>query len=146
MSVTYDILQDFPIRASAVRVYDAIATPAGLDAWWTLECRGTPTVGALYELGFGPEYQWRAVVRIAEPARAFALELVTADDDWTGTVVSFTLTERDGVTQVAFAHTGWRAANAHYRTTTHCWALYLRLLRRFVEHGERVAYDVRLDA
>lgn len=142
----HDILQDLPIRAPATQVYDALATPAGLDAWWTLACRGEPIVGAMYELGFGPEYQWRAVVRAAERARRFALELVVADSDWTGTLVSFTLTEREGATDVAFAHTGWQAANAHYRTTAHCWALYLRLLRRFIEQGERVTYAMRLDA
>jgi hypothetical protein len=26
-----------------------------------------------------------------------------------------------------------------------CWAMYLLILRRYVEHGEQVAYEERLD-
>jgi uncharacterized protein YndB with AHSA1/START domain len=28
----------------------------------------------------------------------------------------------------------------------YCWAMYLRVLRRYLEHGERVPYEGRLDA
>ena len=33
----------------------------------------------------------------------------------------------------------------HYRISSYCWAIYLRVLRRYLEHGERVAYEQRLD-
>lgn len=36
-------------------------------------------------------------------------------------------------------------ANDHFRTSSCCWAQYLRILRRFLEHGERVPYAERLD-
>jgi hypothetical protein len=42
-------------------------------------------------------------------------------------------------------HTGWPDAGEHYRTSSHCRALYLRILRRFVEHGETVPYADRLN-
>ena len=32
-----------------------------------------------------------------------------------------------------------------YRVSCNCWAMYLRILRRYLEHGEIVPYDVRLD-
>jgi hypothetical protein len=32
------------------------------------------------------------------------------------------------------------------RISCHCWALYLRLLRRHLEFGESVPYDRRLEA
>jgi hypothetical protein len=50
----------------------------------------------------------------------------------------------NGRTWVRFHHTGWPDAGEHYRTSSHCWALYLRILRRFVEHGETVPYADRL--
>ena len=50
-----------------------------------------------------------------------------------------------GRTWVRFKHTGWPDAGEHYRTSSHCWALYLRILRRFVEHGETVPYADRLN-
>jgi len=48
-------------------------------------------------------------------------------------------------TQVRFSHRGWSEANDHYRTSCHCWALYLRILRRHLEHGEKVPHEQRLD-
>jgi len=47
---------------------------------------------------------------------------------------------------VRFCHRGWPAENEHYRVSCHCWALYLRLLRRQVEYAESVPYEQRLDA
>jgi uncharacterized protein YndB with AHSA1/START domain len=57
-----DILHDFPIRASAERVFEAVSAPSGLDQWWTKRANGVVKAGAEYQLWFGPEYDWRAVV------------------------------------------------------------------------------------
>jgi uncharacterized protein YndB with AHSA1/START domain len=140
-----DILQDFPIRAEAARVFDAIATPEGLDRWWTIRSAGQPEDGAEYVLWFGPEYDWRARVTNARRPLRFELQFTTADDDWRGTRVGFTLEPNGSSTHVRFHHLGWPQENAHYRTSCHCWAMYLRLLRRYLEHGEVVPYEDRLD-
>lgn len=140
-----DILQDFPIQVPPGRVFDAVSQPALLDEWWTVRSVGKPEVGAGYELDFGPDYSWRAVVTKCRPGEAFELRLTDADSDWTNTIMGFELSpEKDG-TQVRFYHRGWPAANGHYRTSCHCWAMYLRILRRHLEHGEKVPYDRRLD-
>lgn len=141
-----DVFQDFPIKAPVRRVFDAVATPAGLDAWWTKSASGRPEEGAEYKLGFGPGFEWRARVIRCIPNEEFELELTEADGDWQGTRMGFLLDENDGATQVRFHHTGWPVANEHYRVSCYCWAMYLRLLRRYVEHGEIVEYEVRLDA
>src|SRR6185503_2859396 len=49
-----DIFQHFPIKAPAQRVFEAVSTPAGLDAWWTLNSSRGSDEGAEYMLGFGP--------------------------------------------------------------------------------------------
>ena len=140
-----DILQDFPIRAAPARVFEAVSVPALLDEWWTLRSTGQPAIGSIYELDFGPEYQWQAVVTKSAPDTAFELTLTRADADWIGSTVSFELSPSGTGTRVRFSHRGWPEANGHYRTSSHCWALYLRLLRRHLEHGESVPYDRRLD-
>lgn len=141
-----DILQDFPIKADARRVFDAISSPAGLNQWWTETCAGEPRLGASYDLGFGPGYEWGARVTRCDVAARFELTLTKADADWTGTRVGFELSPAAGATQVRFYHRGWPEENDHYRISCHCWALYLRLLRRYLEHGETVPYADRLDA
>lgn len=141
-----DILQDFPIGATPARVFEAVSTPAGLDQWWTKSSSGKAAEGAEYGLGFGPKYDWRARVTRAVPEREFELRIERADGDWEGTRVSFRLEARGSATWVQFGHLGWPTANEHYRVSAHCWALYLRILRRHLEHGESVPYEARLQA
>jgi uncharacterized protein YndB with AHSA1/START domain len=140
-----DILHDLPIKASLDRVFQAVSTPQGLDCWWTERSGGKPTEGAEYELWFGPQYDWRAQVTCCVPDSQFELRMVRADGDWIGTRVGFRLEDREGVTWIRFYHTGWPSANEHYRISCNCWALYLRVLRRYLEHGESVPYEKRLD-
>lgn len=141
-----DILQIVPIRVPAQRVFEAVSTPAGLNGWWTARCSGVPEPDAAYELWFGPEYDWRGRVVACRPPEAFEIEIVKADGDWTATRVAFRVHERDGTSWLRFSHVGWPHANDHFATSAHCWALYLRILRRLLEHGERVPYERRLDA
>ncbi|MFN8582035.1 MAG: SRPBCC domain-containing protein [Gemmatimonadaceae bacterium] len=139
-----DILQDLPISAPPNKVWESITAPAGLDAWWTLTSAGEPTIGSEYTLDFGPEYVWRARVTQSERERVFELEMTRSDRDWDGTRVRFLLQPKNGGTWLQFQHVGWPDANEHYRVTCHCWAMYLRVLRRHLEHGEFVPYDQRL--
>jgi hypothetical protein len=71
--------------------------------------------------------------------------MTRADADWLGTRVGVELEPRDGATWVRFHHTGWPEPNEHYRISCNCWAMYLRVLRRSLEHGESVPYEARLD-
>lgn len=140
-----DIFQDFPIKAPAREVFDAVSTPGGLEAWWTLTSSGKPEQGAEYQLGFGPGYDWLARVSRYVPAEEFEIELTSADQDWQGTRIGVQLDAKDGTTQVKFHHTGWPESNEHYRVSCYCWSMYLRLLKRYVERGEVVPYDDRLE-
>ena len=141
-----DIFHHFPIKAPLQNVFDAISTPKGLDTWWTKSSAGEPLEAAEWELGFGPGYNWRAVVSRCVPATEFEFELVDAHEDWRGTRVGFVLEGKDRITQVRFYHLGWPEENEHYKTSCYCWAMYLRLLKRHVENGEIVPYEDRLDA
>jgi uncharacterized protein YndB with AHSA1/START domain len=140
-----DILQDFPINVPPLRAYDGVSQPALLDQWWALRSNGRPAVGSTYELDFGPGYLWRAEVTRAEPGVAFELRMTEADADWIDTRVGFELAPTSTGTLVRFYHRSWPSANAHYRTSCHCWALYLRILRRHLEFGESVPYERRLE-
>jgi uncharacterized protein YndB with AHSA1/START domain len=142
-----DILHDFPVFAPVARVFDAVSTPAGLDRWWTLRSAGRPIEGGSFELDFGPDYVWQAVVTKSEPPLLFELKVEDAVPDWLGTRVRFELsTIGSDHTGVRFAHTGWAEVTEHYRISCFCWAMYLRLMKRAVEHGELVPYEIRLQA
>jgi len=141
-----DIVQEFTVKAPQRAVFEAVSTPEGLDRWWTKSASGTAKDGAEFTLGFGPGYDWRARVTRYVPDAAFELLLTDAHADWLGTRVGCELErESDSVTRVHFHHTGWPEGNEHWRVSCYCWAMYLRLLRRSVEHGEFVPYEQRLD-
>lgn len=140
-----DILIDVPIRAPIDRVFDAISTPAGMDVWWTSTCAGGGEIGAEFRLGFGPQFDWAARVTKLERPSVFQLEMVRSDDDWAQTRVRFELRADRDLTWLQFAHEGWKSANEHFRISAGCWAMYLRVLRRNLEHGETVPYEQRLE-
>lgn len=138
-----DIVMSFPIDRDVTTVFDAMTSPSGLDTWWTLDSDGTPEMGAWYRFGFGPATQWSGVVTRCEAPHAFEWTMGDSDPDWQGTRVGVVLTETPTGVHVEFAHRGWRDANAHFRGSTYCWATYLRILKRALEHGDRVAYADR---
>ena len=138
-----DILHDLTILAAPGAVCDAVTSPMGLASWWTRRSAGEPKLGASYQFYFSPEHDWRGVVKRFEQDRLIEWEITNADADWSGTRVGFELTGEGAATRVSFRHTGWREANAHFRDTSFGWATYLRLLKRYIEHGEMVAYEER---
>lgn len=140
-----DIHHDFLIHGPAARVYEAITSPQGLDSWWTLRAAGEPVRNSTYEFNFGENYNWQAIVLEVVPGFEISWEFTEADADWTGTTLKITMREDNGDTSVRFEHTGWPEPNEHFRITTFCWAMYLRLLKRYVEHGEVVPYEDRLE-
>lgn len=140
-----DIFHDLPIQAPIERVFRAVSTPADLDQWWTARCAGHPRLAGEYELWFGPDYDWRARVSQYLPSVAFEFEITRADPEWVGTRVGFRIQPRDAGSQVSFHHLGWPSDTEHYRVSCYCWAMYLRVLRRYLEQGEQVPYERRLE-
>jgi uncharacterized protein YndB with AHSA1/START domain len=138
-----DILQKFPVSASKQKVFDAFATPQGLDSWWTLRSAGTPESGAEYTFYFGPEYDWRAKVVRAVPGKSLTWRMTQAREDWMGTEVGFDLTDESGGTSVLFFHHGWREASEHFAITTYCWGQLLKGLKDFAERGVVIPFANR---
>ena len=139
------IYHSFMIHASKSRVYEAISQPGELKQWWTLASEGIPEKGAVYTLDFGPGYTWEAVVERMDPDKQFELRMTKADDDWQGSIVGFLLEQKDHYSKIDFYHTGWKEMNEHYKISSYCWAMYLRILKRYLEYGEVVPYEQRLE-
>ena len=139
------IYHNFPINGSIEKVFEGIATVQGLDNWWSKFSEGKPAIGEIFELSFGPEYQWSAIVSKYIMNQEFELTFTVADSDWIHSKVGFELSSMKEVTMVRFYHSGWNEENEHYKISNYCWAMYLRLLKRFIEAGEVVSYESRLD-
>ena len=140
-----DIIQEFSVKAPPDRVFQAFATPGGLEKWWTKESSGESREGGTFRLYFGPEFEWQGRVTRHIPPHAFEIQITQAHPDWIGTVVGCELTTENDGTRIRFYHNGWPEQNEHWRVSCYCWAMYLRILRRNLEHGETVEYEKRLD-
>lgn len=102
--------------------------------------------GERHTRGLDAGYEWGAIVSVYGEDAAFDFTMMRADADWEGTKVGFLLAEKGETTEVRFYHAGWPPENAHFRVSSFCWAMYLRLLRRYCESGEVTRYDDRLEA
>lgn len=140
-----DIRQIFFIKARPEKVFEGVSTPEGIGNWWSLSCSGKPAPGENYELGFGPDYQWKAEVSKCTPHREFELTMKESDDDWKNTRIGFNIQPDENGSKVEFYHTGWPSDNEHHRISTYCWAMYLRILKLNLENGYKVPYEERLD-
>lgn len=130
-----DIFHKFTINTTPARLFEGITTPRGLDQWWTKSSNATPGPGAIYNLNFGPGYNWFAVVTKYQVNRIFEIQMEEADADWLGTKIGFSLSPKGGQIQVEFYHLEWPDNNDHYRFSCYCWAMYLRILKRYLEYG-----------
>ena len=139
----FTIYHDLHILAPAAKVFKGISEPSGLDEWWTYRSQGKPELNATYSLEFPGGYDWRGTVSKCIKDKEFELEIHDADPDWNGTRVGFLLQEQGGGTALQFYHAGWKVVNPHFRISSFCWAMYLRILKRFLESGIRVAYEKR---
>lgn len=139
-----EIFHHFLVNTSVDRVFETISTPDGLDKWWAKKTTGKSRVGETFHFFFEPDYNWTAIVSKYIPYEEFELTMQTSDDDWKGSKVGFRLKNRNKVTEVKFYHTGWREDNEHFRMSNFCWAMYLRILKRYLEFGEFVEYADRL--
>ena len=140
-----DIVHYFLVSGSIESVYAAISTSRGLAKWWTMGAKGHSELGGILELDFGPDFQWQAQVTQMVPPSEFEIVLIKADTDWVGSTVGFKLRSTENGTDVRFFHKGWKEANDHYYISCYCWAMYLRLMKRYVEYGEFVEYEERLN-
>ena len=141
-----DIHQQLTLKAPRARVFEAISTPQGLSCWWTKSAAGDAKEGEEYRLFFGSGYDWRGKVTRCIPPAAFEITMTRAHADWMGTRVGFQLdAEGQNLTRMRFYHAGWPTQNEHWRVSCYCWAMYLRLLRRYLEYGELVPYESRLE-
>lgn len=140
-----DIVHDFIIKAPIEKVFDGISQPDGLNRWWTKNCTGQAELNGDYQLGFGPEINWPATVSKYQLNKEFELTITDGNEDWVNTSIGFSLSSGDGLTELSFYHKGWPTKNKHYKISCYCWAMYLRVLKRFLEFGEEVPYEERLD-
>ena len=139
----FTIYHDLTIKAFPTKVFDGISNPVLLDEWWTETCKGNASIGAEYELGFTQNCVWHAKVTNLKPNQEFELQIFNSHEDWDDTMVGFVLEDKGDLTKLSFYHSEWKNQNEHFRISSYCWAVYLRILKGYLEKGIQVPYAER---
>lgn len=135
--------EEIVIKASAERVFDALADPEQRPKWWGMKGRfetkhmesdlrpGGRWLMSGIGMG-GKPFTISGVYRIVERPRVLAFTwLPSWDEETTETLVHFELDEHDGVTTVRLTHSGFASASA--RTRHQGWPQILTWLKGFAE-------------
>lgn len=141
--MAHSIYHNLQIKSSSEKIYEAISSPEHLINWWPLKCTGTPEIGKEYNFFFTSEYDWYGKVSRIEKNTAFHITMTKSDKDWDPTTFGFDLESQDNGVLVQFSHHRWVECNAHYKSTSYCWALLLHGLKDYLEAGIILPFEDR---
>jgi uncharacterized protein YndB with AHSA1/START domain len=130
-----DILHRVGVEAPLAEVYDAIATPEGLAAWWTTDTVGKSEVGGELAFRFGDLGGFDMEILELDPAGRVRWLVTDGPEEWVGTEVDWKLEQREGWTIVLFKHQGWREPVEFMHHCSTKWGSFLLSLRELVETG-----------
>jgi uncharacterized protein YndB with AHSA1/START domain len=142
-SIVFDILHRVGVKASLDNVYQALATPEGIAAWWTTATKADKKSG-----GIGGVVTTRFYVdgrelggfdlKILElhPNKRVVWQVVDGPAEWIGTRISFELKQEDGYTIVLFKHEGWKEPVEFMYHCSTKWGIFLMSLKSLGETGK----------
>jgi uncharacterized protein YndB with AHSA1/START domain len=143
-----DILHRVEVKSSPKDTYQALATRAGLAAWWTDDTQGSFGVDGIIQFRFGERGGFDMKVLELEPGKRVSWQVVAGPEDWLGTKVSFDLKESAGATTVLFKHQGWKEPVEFMHHCSTKWATFLMSMKSLLESGKGAPYpdDVHVTA
>lgn len=136
----FDILHRVGMKAPLDQVYQALATPEGVAAWWTKETTGESKVGGMITFRFTDETGrelgvFDMKIRELRSNARVVWDVVKGPPEWVGTQIRFELKQEEDYAVVLFKHEGWREpAESMYHCSTK-WGVFLQSLKSLIETG-----------
>ena len=143
-----DILHRVGIKsASPDATYEALATRAGLAAWWTNDTHGDSEVGGVIRFRFGGDRGFDMKVLELRPGKQVLWQVIEGPAEWLGTKVSFALRQDGDFTIVLFKHEGWKEPVEFMHHCSTKWGVFLLSLKSLVETGKGAPWpnDTKID-
>lgn len=141
----FTIKHQLMIKSSPEKVFAIIAEGKGLNLWWTLASSGQFKLNEEITLDFGPGYIWKAKIIAFTKNQFIEYQIIESTEDWKNTIVSLELIATKTDTILRFHHKNWKDDREHFQSSSYCWAVYLRLIKKYLEKGITVNYENRLD-
>lgn len=131
------------IKTPVSKVYEALTTRQGLAETWTNKLVVKPETGFVNEFDFADNYATKIKVAELTANARIVWECIDSDPEWIGTIISFDLAEKEGVTSVVLRHLNWRELTEFYRWCNYNWAMFLYSLKTYCEEGEGIPFQKR---
>ena len=135
----FDILHRVGIKASPDEVYQALATPEGVAAWWTTSTTGDRTTGGAIRTVFIADGKELGAfdLKLLElhAAKRVVWQVLGGPPEWLGSKITFELKTEDGYTIILFKHEGWKEPVEFMYHCSTKWATFLMSLKSLVETG-----------
>jgi uncharacterized protein YndB with AHSA1/START domain len=129
-----DLLHRIPINAIPKDVYDAVATQAGMQGWWSQDTKMDERVGGKTEFGFSKRSMvFRMVIDALEPGRTVRLACSGDHAEWAGTTLEWKVETAPEGSILHFSHRGWREMTPFAATCNTTWGELMYRLKSFVE-------------
>ncbi len=139
----FGIYHDIYIEASIEEVFELLSTAQGLEKWWTSISKGKTEEGGTMQLYFNEEYDWEAKFEKIKHPTYIEYQMTRAYEHWLPTKIKFELEELNTGCMLHFTHDHWDTVDAHFRRCSYSWAMYLRILKRYLELREFIPYSKR---
>jgi uncharacterized protein YndB with AHSA1/START domain len=134
-----DITHKISINAPKAAVYRALSTVAGLSGWWTSTTSGESAPGKALEFRFN-QHVCTMRVDAQDENRRVAWQCTDPQGEWSGTKLSFDLSEDAGRTTLVFSHRAWKEQSDFFAHCSMKWATFLLSLREYAETGKGRAF------
>jgi uncharacterized protein YndB with AHSA1/START domain len=129
-----DIHHQIPIEASPEKVYAALATQAGLRAWWTADARADEKVGGKAEFGFEKRaIVFRMIIEKLDPGKQVIWNCHGDHPEWDGTTLTWKISREDEATMLRFTHSNWKSFSDFCATCNSSWGELMYRIKDSVE-------------
>lgn len=132
---THAICHRIEIEAAPAKVFDALATQAGLSAWWTTMVKTDGSSGSVAEFRFG-DGKSGADMRIDELLPQKRVAWTCVDGPWKEMTFHFDIEPHERGAALRFTNDGWPEQNDFFRHCNSKWGFFLTAsLKSYVEEG-----------
>ncbi|MBM9913313.1 MULTISPECIES: SRPBCC family protein [Stenotrophomonas] len=146
-----DIAHRVGINAASAQVYQALASPEGIAAWWAEDTTGDRHPGGTVTARFTAKGQEIGAMQMKllqlQPNELVLWEFIDGPPEWIGTTARFALHQDGDYCIVLFTHEGWkeRVEFMHHCSTK--WAIFLMSLKSLLEtgRGQPSPHDIKID-
>lgn len=123
------------INATPDTVYNAITRQQGLSQWWIKQNDAKPELGHTIKFDEGAAGITPMQITALQPGSHVAWKCLL-NDDWRDTVITFDITEKNGVVILNFKQDGWAEQAEYFSICNLHWARHLIKLKQYCETGK----------